>query len=400
MWQDFKNLYHLLRSFLASVYFGFPSKKLTVIGVTGTDGKTTTTNMIYHILKLEGKKVSMISSVNAIIGKVALDTGFHVTTPDPWQVQKLLKKAVDSGQEYFVLEATSHGLDQNRIANIDFKVAVITNITHEHLDYHGSWENYSKSKGKLFENAQISILNLDDSSYTLLKKNAGGKVITYSKSMNADFNLKEYPINLKIPGAYNLSNALAASAAASTLGISKSKILKALSNFEGVSGRMEKIDAGQNFAAIVDFAHTPNSLKQALKSLRESIRSNRSSKLIAVFGAAGERDREKRPKMGEVAAEYADITILTAEDPRSERVEDISEQIAKGLTKLGKRESKDFFKINDRKEAIQFAVNLANTKDIVVTFGKSHEKSMCFGKTEYPWDEFEEFKKAIKNKSK
>src|SRR3989344_4552590 len=394
MWQKIKNVYHLLRAYAACIYFGFPSKKLTIIGVTGTDGKTTTSHMIYEILKSAGKKVSLISSIHAQIGEKSYDTGFHVTTPDPVSLQKFLKEVVDSHSEFLVLEVTSHGLDQNRIFGIGFKFAVLTNITHEHLDYHKSFENYILAKARLFKGAKVNILNLDDPTFSKIKKLAGGKIITYSIDKKADFASKNFSLKLKISGDYNLSNALCAAALATQAGISKRIIIKALNNFQGVKGRMEEVDMGQDYQVIVDFAHTPNGLKQALKSLR-SRGEEEGSRIIAVFGAAGERDKLKRPKMGEVAARYADISVLTAEDPRSEKVEDICWQIAQGLVKSGKKEGSDFYKIYDRQKAIEFAVKLAKPDDIVVCFGKSHEKSMCFGKKEYPWDEFKAVERAI-----
>ena len=394
MWQKIKNIYHLLRALLACIYFGFPSKKLTIIGVTGTDGKTTTSHMIYEILKSAGKKASLISSIHAQIGEKSYDTGFHVTTPDPVALQKFLKKVADSRSEYLVLEVTSHGLDQNRIFGIDFDFAVLTNITHEHLDYHKSFENYLLAKARLFKSTKVSILNLDDPTFSKVKKRANGKIITYSINKKADFAPKNFPLKLKIPGEYNLSNALSAAALATQIGISKKIITKALNNFQGVKGRMEEVDLGQDYQVIVDFAHTPNGLKQALKALNSKLQTP-NSKLIAVFGAAGERDRLKRPKIGEVAASYAHISILTAEDPRRERVEDICDQIAQGLLKFSKKEGSDFYKIYDRQKAIEYAVKLARPGDTVVCFGKSHEKSMCFGKKEYPWDEFKAVERAI-----
>lgn len=399
MWQEIKNIYHLMRAYAACIYFGFPSEKLTVIGVTGTDGKTTTAHMIFEILKSAGKNVSLISSINAQIGGKSYDTGFHVTTPDSVALQRFLKKVVESSSKYLVLEVTSHALDQNRIFGIDFNFAVLTNITHEHLDYHKNFENYLLAKAKLFKGAKVSILNVDDASFLRIKKIANSKIITYSINKRADFTLKKFPLELKISGDYNLSNALCAAALTSQIGISKEVITKTLNNFQGVKGRMEEVDLGQDYQVIIDFAHTPNGFKQALKALRSKIKGQR-SKVIVVFGAAGERDSQKRPKMGEIAARYADICVLTAEDPRSEKVEHICNQIAQGLVKSGKKESKDFFKIYDRAKAIEFAVKLAKPGYIVACLGKSHEKSMCFGKKEYPWDEFKTVERAIKKKNK
>lgn len=393
MWQKLKNIYHFAVSYLAALYFGFPSKKLTVIGVTGTDGKSTTVNMIYHILKSAGKRASMISSVNAQIGNKKYETGFHVTTPSPWEVQGFLKESVDASSQYFVLETTSHALDQNRAANIDFNVAVITNITHEHLDYHKTLENYAHAKSKLFNNAEYAVLNLDDKSFDFLKNKIKGKIITYSLNEKSDFNLTNSDLKLNIPGGYNLANALAAIAAVSALGIKKSSSKKALSTFPGLRGRMEEVNLGQSFKVVVDFAHTPNALEKALSTLAQQ-KTDKKSKLIAVFGSAGERDFLKRPLMGKVAAELADISVLTAEDPRTEKSQDIIDQIAGGFK--GKKEGKVFFKVPDRKEAIEKAIGLAKPGDIVATFGKAHEKSMCYGKTEYPWDEFETVKAATR----
>jgi len=399
MWQQIKNIYHLAQALLACVYYGFPSKKLIVIGVTGTDGKTTTAHMIYEILRRAGKKVALISSVHAAIGEKVYDTGFHVTTPDPIALQRFLKKIVDSGSDYAVIEVTSHGLDQNRVFGIKFEVGVLTNITHEHLDYHKTYDNYIAAKAKLFKNVRYSILNADDASFAKIKRLASGKIIAYSLKKSADFNLKNLPIKLAIDGDYNFSNALAAAAVTSVLGIKESTILKTLSQFKGVVGRMESVDLGQDFEVIVDFAHTPNALEQAFKTLKSKIQDPQ-AKLIVVFGAAGLRDKAKRKIMGEVAAKWASISVITAEDPRTEKVENICQQIAQGLIDKGKSDGKDYYFIYDRGEAIKFAINLAQKGDIVATFGKSHEKSMCYGKREYPWDEFQVVRQSIQNRMK
>ncbi len=396
MFQSIKNIYHYLQALLSAIYFNFPSKNLTVIGVTGTDGKTTTVNMIYHILKSNGQKVSMISSVNAQIGSKKIETGFHVTTPSPFQVQKLLRQSVISGDRYFVMEATSHGLDQNRLAFVNFIIAVKTNITEEHLDYHKTWERLAMAKLKLFKNVQYSVLNSDDKAYSFLKDKVSGTIITYSQKNKADISLQNFPVKLKILGDFNISNALAAASVANILKIPKSKIISSLASFEGVAGRMEKVDLGQKFTVIIDFAHTPNSLKNALSALRSQV--NPKSKVIAVFGAAGKRDKSKRQKMGVCAAELADISIITAEDPRSEKVEDISSQIAAGFRKSDKRENKDYYQIAQRREAINFAISKARDGDIVGLFGKGHEKSMAYNGKELTWSEVEVAKQAIKRR--
>lgn len=392
MWQKVKNYYHLTRAFVAALYFGFPSKQLTVIGITGTDGKTTTVNMLAHILKSAGKKVSWISSIGATIGDKSYETGLHVTTPNPWQVQKLLSQSVNQRSEYFIIEATSHSLDQNRLAFVDFKIAAITNITHDHLDYHKDRQNYLKSKSKLFKNVNYSILNKDDQSFNDLKARANGKILSYSLRKNTEFNLEKYPLKLKVQGSFNLENALTALSCARVLGIKKQDCLRALNSFQGISGRLETIDLGQSFDVYIDFAHTPSALEKSLKALK-AIKNH--GKLIAVFGSAGERDKKKRPLLGKVASKFADYSIITAEDPRSEDVKQICSQIARGFNR-----EKDFTIILDRANAIHFAIERAEENDIVGVFGKGHEKSMAFGKAEKPWDEFKIVKNAIKQSLK
>lgn len=391
MWQKFKNCYHLISAFLAAVYFRFPSRKIYVIGVTGTDGKTTTTNMIFHILEKNAKKASMISSVNAQIGNKKYETGFHVTTPNSWQVQKYLRRALNSGSEYFVLESTSHGLDQNRLAFISFNLGVLTNVSHEHLDYHKTWENYAKSKLKLLKKAKNVILNKDDKSYLFIKDKIGTKTVTYSLKTKADFNLKNTNLPLSINGDFNKSNALASLAAAEAVGIGKTNALSGLKSFKGVVGRLEEVRQGQNFRIIIDFAHTPNSIKNVLSYLK-SLKSDNSA-LIVVFGSAGQRDKTKRPKMGYEASQYADLIVLTSEDPRNENAGEICMEIAKGIK--NKKIEKDYFIIENRQKAIEFAFKKAKKGDIAAILGKGHEKSMTIGKKEYQWSDFKAAQKAV-----
>lgn len=341
--------WHLPKAILANVLYGFPTGGLKVIGVTGTDGKTTTVNMIYQILKAAGKKVSMISTINA--------PGLHVTSPDPFMVQKFAKDVADHGDEYLVLEVTSHGLDQFRFWGIKFEVGVITNITHEHLDYHKTFKNYYHTKLKLLKMAKIPVVK------------------------------KKLKLKLKIPGDYNIENASAAIAVTTALGIDQVLAKKALENFTGLTGRMEEIKNSKGIKIIVDFAHTPNGLEQALKTLRKQTK----GKLIVVFGSAGQRDEGKRPLMGEIAKRLADYAVVTAEDPRGE-LETINKQITQGA-KIGV----NFFVINDRQKAIDFAINkLAGKGDIVGIFGKGHERSMNLdGKKEIPWSDKEAVEKVL-----
>ncbi|MCL5784017.1 MAG: UDP-N-acetylmuramoyl-L-alanyl-D-glutamate--2,6-diaminopimelate ligase [Patescibacteria group bacterium] len=387
--QVINNFYHLPKAILANIFFGFPTQKLKVIGVTGTDGKTTTTNMVYQILKAAGKKASMVSTINAIVGGESFDTGFHVTSPDPFMVQKFAKQALDNGDEYLILEVTSHALDQYRFWGIKFDVGLITNITHEHLDYHKIYQNYFDTKAKLIEDVNFAIVNHN------LKQKITRKVFTFGLD-KGDFNQKEVKLKLKIPGDYNLENALAALSVAFALGIDKTSARKALENFTGITGRMEEVKNNRGIKIFIDFAHTPNALTQALTALREQTK----GRLIAVFGSAGKRDVEKRGLMGVVAGKLADIVVITAEDPRGE-LEVINKQIVEGAKKSGKVLAKNIFVVEDREKAIDFAINeTAKKGDTVGIFGKGHEASMNLdGKREIPWSDVKVVKSVLSGSS-
>ncbi|MFC1711463.1 Mur ligase family protein [Patescibacteria group bacterium] len=381
-------LYHFPKSFLAVLYYQYPAKNLTVIGVTGTDGKTSTATLIYEILKKAGKKVALVSTVSAKIGNLDLETGFHVTSPDPWKLQQLLRQIVNKEIKYVVLEATSHGLAQYRLLGCNFYLGVVTNITHEHLDYHKTFSSYLLAKAKLIKKTKYSILNNQDSSFKILGKIAQGKVISYGLK-NADYSLENYSFKTSLPGEFNLLNSLAAIAVAKTLKIDDKSIKKGLILFKGVRGRMEEIKVGQNFRVFIDFAHTPNALENALKTL-----SKMGSRVIAVFGCAGLRDKEKRPMMGKIACQLADIVVLTAEDPRKESILTIISDIKAGCQQKNKIIVK-----TDRKEAIDHTITkLAKKGDIVGFFGKGHEQSMCYGVKEQPWSEHEVIEEALKRR--
>ncbi len=385
--QEFiNNFYHLPKAVLANIIYGSPTRGMKVVGVTGTDGKTTTTNMIYEVLKAAGKKVSMVSTVNAVVGGKAFDTGFHVTSPDPFAVQKFAKLAKESNAEYLVLEATSHALDQYRFWGIKFDMGVITNITHEHLDYHKTFDNYQKIKLTLIKETEFAIVNQNI-------KGIKRKTITFGLE-KGDFNQKEIKLKLKVLGDYNIENALAALAVAFALGINKTVAQRALENFGGVKGRMEEVKNTKGIKIIVDFAHTPNALENVLKTLSKET----AGRLIAVFGSAGKRDVEKRELMGAIAGKLADLIVVTAEDPRGE-LEIINKQIIKGVEKSGKNLGRSLFVEADRGKAINFAVNeLARKGDTVGIFGKGHEGSMNLdGKKEIPWSDVDVVKQILDN---
>ena len=379
--QKIKNIYHLFQAILANIWYGFPSRKLKVIGVTGTDGKTTTTHLIAHILKTAGKKVSIISTVYAKVGNQEYDTGLHTTTPDSFLIQKLLKKALDSRDEYFVLETTSHALDQNRVWGIKYEIGVITNITHEHLDYHRTYEEYVKAKLKLLLNSRVAVVNKDDESYKNIKYQISNIKNTYQK-----LKIIEKIPNLTTFNQYNYS---AAYTVCKQLGLSDEMILKAMKTFQLPKGRLDLV-YDKDFKVIIDFAHTPNALLQLLPEIRKKYL-KQSGRLIHIFGSAGLRDVTKRPLMGEASNKFSDIIILTEEDYRTEDLEKICQQIASGI------KSNNCQIIPDRQQAINQAIKTAKKNDTVVITGKGHEKSLCRGKIEYPWDEYEAVTKAIKN---
>lgn len=397
---------HLPMAILANLRYGFPSRSLKVIGVTGSDGKTTTATIIYEILHQAGKKVALISTVSAKIGGKEVETGFHVTTPDPWLLQKLIKEIADRNFEYLVLEATSHGLAQYRLFGINIFAGVITNITHEHLDYHKSMDNYRRAKSKLFKQTKFAVLNKDDSSYNFLldKTNRKAKIVTYGLNSSSEYNPVSFPFSTKLSGEYNKYNCLAAIATTKILGIEDKIIRNSLYIFKGVRGRMEEIEEGQGFRLIIDFAHTPNALENALITLKKQLKGK--GRLISVFGCAGLRDVEKRPMMGEISTKIADISVFTAEDPRTESLDMIIGQMVEGAMKTGAKNMKDsnktskkgryFAIVPDRREAIRYAINLARRDDIIGIFGKGHEQSMCFGTTEYPWDDRKIATKLVK----
>lgn len=441
-------------AWLNAAWYGHPSRRMALVGITGTDGKTTTANLLFSILRAAGRRAGLISTVNAVIGDQSYDTGLHTTTPDAPDVQRYLAQMRDAGTEIAVLEATSHGLAQHRVTGCAFDVAVVTNITHEHLDFHGSYEAYRDAKGLLFRALseqkpgfsekpgfsglpKTAVLNRDDSSFAHLAAIPTERVITYGMEMGENDNLVNWetgqahvtdvaaccvpalnltasniryspsgtqfnlqfsstthlpnypstqlPTHLVTPlvGDFNVANILAATGAALALGIAPEAIQTGVAAVTGVPGRMERVNRGQPFTAIVDFAHTPNALARALETGRRLTEPG--GRVIAVFGSAGLRDREKRRLMGKVAARLADRTVITAEDPRTEDLAAIMGETAAAMTEAGLVEGQHFVRIPDRQRAILYAVRQAQPGDIVLVCGKGHEQSMCFGAVEHPW---------------
>lgn len=391
MGRTVKGLYHFVIAVFSLIWFRFPSRKLTVIGVTGTDGKTTTTTLIWEILKKAGYKSSMITSVSAYIAGKSYDTGFHVTTPNAFQIQKYLREAVDHKDTHMVLEVTSHALSQYRVTGIRFAVGVLTNVTHEHMDWHKTFARYLAAKFILLRNSNIVVLNRDEAEVynKAILKLSRKKIVTYGIRRDSNVTPASFPFTTPLIGQFNTYNCLAAIAAATSLNIGKKYIREALAHFSGVPGRMEVV-VKKPFTVIVDFAHTPNAIAEALKTVRKFTK----GRIIHVFGSASQRDVTKRPFMGKMSSQHADIIVLTEEDCRKENVEHIMDDIARGIT-MGKT----VYRFGQRDEAIDFAIHQARENDTVIITGKGHEKSLCRGSTEYPWSEHTAVMKAMQKRS-
>src|SRR5579859_185071 len=396
-----KRPFHLVKTGLlkgapAEMKAGFPAHKLKILAITGTDGKTTSSTLLYHTLKQAGKKVALLSTVAAYIGDEEIDTGFHVTTPDPILLQKFMRRMVDNDYEYLVLEATSHGIYQYRLWGIQPLIVGITNITMEHLDYHVNYELYLLAKAELAKKAKTVVINADDElSFNRLKKEFRDtklQVLTYSQQDPLPKTILS-AIKTRFSEPYNFMNCRLVYTIAKQLDIEDKDIAAAIQKFPGVPGRMETIGEVKGVKVIVDFAHTSNGLYRALLAMRQQMKTEkRNGKLIAIFGCASQRDTQKRPVMGREGAEIADYAIFTAEDPRSENIWAIIRAMKQNL---GPYHGK-VLSIPDRREAIFFAVKtLAKSGDVIGVFGKGHEKSMCYGTKEYPWSDIDVTKEAL-----
>lgn len=393
----------------ADAWYEQPSKELEVIGITGTDGKTTTSFLAVELLRAGGRRPGLIGTVAADIGDERLPNEDRNTTPESLELQELLARMVEAGNESVVMEATSHGLALERTRNCRFDVGVVTSVTSEHLEFHGSLEAYRRAKARLVEEAPLAILNTDDDAYAFFRERARDRVLTYGIDADADLRATELvadaagsrftlvapdwrgEVTTPMPGRFNVSNALAALAVAHAEGVAWPVAVDALARTMGVPGRMERVDAGQPFAVVVDYAHTADSLGKVLRMLRPVTR----GRLIAVFGSAGERDPTKRPAMGRVSAELADVTVVTDEDPRLEDPRAINEAIADGARSAGGVEGESLLVIDDRREAIARAMAMAREGDVVLLAGKGHETSIFYGADKLPWDDREVARDAL-----
>jgi len=388
---------HLGEAMLRQARAGFPAKGLKVIGVTGTDGKTTTCTLITAMLRANGYKVGMMTTISVDYGdgRGAQPNPTRLTTLGVGSLVGRIKKIKANKAEWLVLETTSHALAQHRVWSIPYSIAVMTNVGHEHLDYHGTFERYRAAKRMLFEQTnrnrkglQVGIANADDPSGMLFAKAVKHPVLygikhgdlrahdikltptgsTYTATIGKD----TYHIECHLPGGFNVYNSLAAVAAGRAAGLTPAQIEKGIASLDAVEGRMTKVDEGQDFAVIVDYAHTPESFEKVFKEVRPLTK----SRLIVVFGSAGRRDEAKRAMQGKVAGHNTDVVIVTEEDDRDIDGQEILEQIANGAEQSGKKLDKDLFLVHDRKTAVRAAIDMAKKGDIVLLLGKGHEKSI------------------------
>lgn len=405
---------HLLEAIVFNIINGFPAKNLKVIGVTGTNGKTSTAFLVHRMLHEAGFKAGLMTTVAYGAGMDIKPQIEHMTNVPVPLLMKRIKALKADGVEWLVLETTSHALAQNRVWGIPYSIAVMTNVTHEHLDYHGSFDNYLSAKKELFtlcnrnrKGLQTGIINAEDPNAEIFAQ-AIGKKITYGvnkgdlraenlhlSSAGSKFTAKigsdSYEITCRLPGSFNVYNSLAAAAVGRAVGLGKEQIEKGIAALEGVEGRMTRIDEGQDFDVIVDFAHTPDSFEKLFKDLKPVVK----GKLIAMFGSAGRRDEAKRAIQGELAGKYCDEVIVTEEDDRDVDGVEIMKQIAKGAERAGKVQGKDLFLVHDRTEAIKFGVKRAQKGDTVLLLGKGHEKTIERADGEHPWNEIAEVHNAL-----
>ncbi|MCR4752934.1 MAG: UDP-N-acetylmuramoyl-L-alanyl-D-glutamate--2,6-diaminopimelate ligase [Candidatus Saccharibacteria bacterium] len=398
--------YHVGKAAFWGARYGFPGRKLKVIGVTGTNGKTTTSFMIWKMLNNAGRKAGLMTTVGWGVDGIH-EQMEHMTTVDSGILNKRIKKIADAGVEYLVLELTSHALAQHRSLGIPIEVAVMTNVTHEHLDYHKTFERYRDAKRKLFKQAKYGVINADDPSAEYFESDIERYVtygVDYGELKAENIKLKpdgvEYvipsekdlKIKTQIAGIFNVYNSLACVAVGKRLGLSDSEIKDGIFALAEVEGRMVKVDEGQKFTAIMDYAHTPDAFEKLLPDMKKAT----TGRLIVVFGSAGgRRDPSKRKPMGEIAGEHADILVLTEEDDRDTPGEEILEQIAEGAREKGKKDDESIFKILNRPKAILEACKMAKKGDTVLFLGKGNEKTIERTDGAHAYYELDEIKKAL-----
>lgn len=410
---------HLAEAVLLNTVSGFPARKMKVIGVTGTNGKTTTSFLIHRMLHEAGYKVGLMTTVAYGVGDEIHPQVHHMTNVPVPELMKRLKWMRKQGVEWLVLETTSQGLAQHRVWGVPYSVAVMTNVTHEHLDYHKTFERYRDAKRRLFKLANANkrglragIINAEDPSAELFASDiqhpitygvekgsvqaTDVKLTSDGVSYKTKIGSEEFSIKCQIPGSFNVYNSLAAVCTGHVVGLTREQIERGIAALSAVEGRMTNVDEGQDFSVIVDFAHTPDSFEKLFKDLKPVVK----GKLIVMFGSAGRRDEAKRAVQGSLAGKYADEVVVTEEDDRDIDGLEIMNQIARGAESEGKVRDKDLFLVHDRTKAIQFAVDRAKKGDTVLLLGKGHEKTIERANGENPWDEIGTAHKAVSKRLK
>ena len=424
--------YHVLRADLAAHQYGFPGKRMQVIGVTGTNGKTSTCFLIWKMLNAAGHKTGLMTTVAWGVDKLEKQIE-HMTTVDAKTLNFRMKKIADAGAEFLVLEVTSHALAQHRTFGVPIEIAVMTNVTHEHLDYHKTFENYRDAKRRLFKMAKYGVVNEDDKSWAYFAKDVkeyityginsgilrakdvklGAQGVEYSvdgeasvgdkhaaedKHVGGDKNASGdmLRIKTKIPGEFTVYNSLAAVAVGLKLGLNKEQISQGILALDSVEGRMNRVDLGQNFEVIVDYAHTPD----AFLKVYESVVPGKKGRIISLFGGAGRRDESTRGERGEIAAKYSDIVIITEDDSRDENPAEIAEEFVNGAEQAGFLRGKNLLVELNREKAIQMAVDLAKKDDIVLILGKGHEKTILRATGAVPFEDLKVTEKALRKRLK
>lgn len=402
---------------LSAQFYGYPSRRLRMIGITGTNGKTTTSYLIKSIIDNAGKRCGLFGTISYIIGDETMPASH--TTPESADLQKYLYKMIETGAEYAVMEVSSHALELNRVADCEFDIAVFTNLTQDHLDFHKTMEGYFNAKLKLFTSLsnergkmvkKLGIINIDDPYSKRILDAMKVKAVTYGFSKDADIRPDDirmgingisfkavtpkgiFPVESKLTGKYNIKNILSAIGAGQGLGFDNSIIADGIRALESVSGRFEKIDEGQDFAVVVDYAHTEDALRRLLEAVKEFAK----GRIITVFGCGGDRDKGKRPRMGEAAGKLSDMVIITSDNPRSEDPMEIIKAIEKGIKEIKNGKKPDYLIMPYRREAIYKAIGLAKKDDIIVIAGKGHEDYQIIGDKKSHFDDRETAREAIK----
>lgn len=395
--------YHYAQSVIANFKYGFPGRKLRVIGVTGTNGKTTTCFMIWKMLNQAGHKTGLMTTVAWGIDELNPELG-HMTTVDSFKLNDRIRQIVAEGAEFLVLEVTSHALAEFRTLGIPIELAVFTNLTHEHLDYHKTFVKYRDAKGKLFKKAKFSIFNADDPAtrhYKTLTKKYTTYGINYGKKRaknieltvsGVKYSFDDINIETKIPGEFNVYNSLAAAIVGEKLGLTPIQIEEGIKSLDSVEGRMNVIDEGQPFTVIVDYAHAPDALEKVFNSVK-----NHKGRIISVHGGAGRRDPSTRPIRGEILGKNSDIVIITEDDSRDEDPEAIAASFIQGAEKAGKVLDKNLFKELNREKAIKMALGFAKKGDLVLILGKGHEKTILRADGPHDFEDIKVVRKELKN---